>query len=317
MTKKVPTHFDLGSAIKDVHDENVQALRVVDANREVPTEYSSVDLTYNIDGSVTQAIFWRGKKFQVTRINTVADVAGSLNNKYFFINSGNDSYPMYVWYSADNTGVDPAIPGKVGIQIPYSTGDSAAAIAAMTQGVLGRLDHFTVERNSQILIITNLQEGVTTNASAQTTGFTIGTDVEGTSDRVKTVLLPYTNGVKYVYNVIERKFELVNGTFTGSITGEVSTSGLKNAGRVTEVEINDATWTALPTTPLTDRNAMSIQNPSGVEIKLNYSNAIVGYVGMPMRENAERFYDIKGTIVIYAKSAPGTGTVTLNIEELS
>jgi hypothetical protein len=98
-------------------------------------------------------------------------------------------------------------------------------------------------------------------------------------------------------------------------SGEFSTSGLKTGGKITEVTVNDSTWTALPPTPLTGRNALAIQNQSGIEIKVNYLNTEPGYVGMVVADGIERFYDIKDTILIYGKSSGGDAI--LNIEELA
>lgn len=100
-----------------------------------------------------------------------------------------------------------------------------------------------------------------------------------------------------------------------SATGTFTPTGLQTGGKVTEVTLNSSTWTALPTTALTDRNAMSIQNRSGIEIKINYSNAISGYVGIVIPDSGERFYDITDAIVIYAKSA--SGTPTIYVEEIA
>ena len=91
-------------------------------------------------------------------------------------------------------------------------------------------------------------------------------------------------------------------------------SGLQTAGRHQLVSINDSGWTALPATALADRNAISIQNNTGVDVKINYTTS-VGYVGMLIKPNGERSYDIKETIILYARSA--TGTVSLDVEELS
>jgi len=104
---------------------------------------------------------------------------------------------------------------------------------------------------------------------------------------------------------------------SSSISGTVSASpaGLKNGGRVTEVTLNSATWTALPPTPLTARNALAVQNSSGIEIKVNYSAGIAGYHGIIIAAGSERSYDITDAIVLYAKSA--SGTPTINVEELS
>ena len=103
--------------------------------------------------------------------------------------------------------------------------------------------------------------------------------------------------------------ELVYGNFS------TSPGGLRNAGRVTEVTINNNTWTALPATPIALRNAISIQNISGQEIKVNYDPTVSGYVGIVIATGNERFYDITDAIPIYAKSS--ASSCSLNIEELS
>lgn len=103
-----------------------------------------------------------------------------------------------------------------------------------------------------------------------------------------------------------------------TISGEVTISGLNIGGRVSEVAINDTTWTAVPASPLSDRNALSIQNYSGVEIKINYDLTgplPAGYTGTPIANNAERFYDVTDNVIIYAKSV--SGNVTITAEELS
>lgn len=119
-----------------------------------------------------------------------------------------------------------------------------------------------------------------------------------------------------------QKFEEINGSevavrVTGSgFTGTFSPSGLTNGGLITEVTINDTTWTALPATPLSDRNALSIQNLSGIEMKVNYSTGVSGYVGMTIPTGSERYYDVKDTVILYGKLASG-GSAVVTIEEIS
>ena len=100
-----------------------------------------------------------------------------------------------------------------------------------------------------------------------------------------------------------------------SAKGEFKLTGLNNGGVITEVVLNETTWTALPASALSERNAMSVQNRSGIEIKINYSNSVSGYVGVVVPNNGERFYDITDAITIYAKSNNGTPTVV--VEEIS
>ena len=101
----------------------------------------------------------------------------------------------------------------------------------------------------------------------------------------------------------------------GTLTGEIRPSGLTVEGRFTEVVLNDTTWTALPPVPLTDRNALVIQNTSGIEVKLQYNPGQAGYVGIVLTAGAERSYDITDDIIVYGKSA--SGVINIGIEELA
>lgn len=100
-----------------------------------------------------------------------------------------------------------------------------------------------------------------------------------------------------------------------NVKGTFTPSGLQNGGLVTQVVLNTTTWTALPPVALANRNAINIQNYSGDDIVLNYSNAVAGLVGIEMRDQSERNYDIKETIILYAKSK--TGGATIVVEEIS
>lgn len=116
-----------------------------------------------------------------------------------------------------------------------------------------------------------------------------------------------------------QKFESVSDGATRvrtSAVGTFSPQGLQVGGRVTEVMINDVTWTALPGTALTARNAISIQNVSGFEMKVNYDPG-VGYIGMLLPNTNERYYDIKDNIVIYGRAVSGAGSVMVTIEEIA
>lgn len=101
----------------------------------------------------------------------------------------------------------------------------------------------------------------------------------------------------------------------GEISGTLEPSGLRNGGRITEVTLSSTIWTALPLVSLDGRNALAIQNRSGIEIKINYTNTETGYVGMVIDNGGERFYDISDSITIYAKASSGTPIVS--IEEIS
>jgi hypothetical protein len=121
---------------------------------------------------------------QQTQVTTIADTAGSLAGDYWFINDTYLDTAYYVWYSVSNVGVDPAIAGKTGIEIDISTNDTAAVVAQKTKLVFDTdySDVFITEINSNVLTIDNFRYGPTSNATAETSGFTISTILTGALD---------------------------------------------------------------------------------------------------------------------------------------
>lgn len=102
-----------------------------------------------------------------------------------------------------------------------------------------------------------------------------------------------------------------------ALVGSFKPSGLNIGGLHTKVTITDSGWTALPASALSQRNQINIQNFSGFEIKVNFSSGIVGYEGMRIPSNTERFYQITDSIVIYARAEAGAGSVDIDVEEIA
>lgn len=100
-----------------------------------------------------------------------------------------------------------------------------------------------------------------------------------------------------------------------SATGVFSPTGLRFGGKMTAVTLNNSTWTALPPSPLADRNAINIQNYSGSNIIVNFDNTVPIYEGIQINDQNERNYDIKQTIQIFAKSEV-SGAIIM-VEEIS
>lgn len=108
-------------------------------------------------------------------------------------------------------------------------------------------------------------------------------------------------------------------------TIEAVFQGAKNDAKFAEVAVTENDWTLL--TNLTLGQAVNIQNPedSNGNVKLNWlspsqpSLELVGYVGMLLKPDQERFYSLStgnDNIQVYAKAEPGSGGVTLNVEQL-
>lgn len=102
-------------------------------------------------------------------------VAGSRikSGDYWTIYSGLDERAYYVWYRVDGVGTDPAVSGKIGIQVNINSYDSATQVATATKSVLNLyyID-FTATSSTSVVRVTNTIPGATTNAGVGT--MTIG-----------------------------------------------------------------------------------------------------------------------------------------------
>lgn len=104
--------------------------------------------------------------------------------------------------------------------------------------------------------------------------------------------------------------------------GSFSLTGLKTAGRITEVIVDDTGWVPLPATLdiLANTNSVEVQNNSGNgnTLLLNFvSGALIGNatIGRRVVDGGFKNYAIQPGIVIYGRMQVGTGLVT--VEQLS
>lgn len=110
-------------------------------------------------------------------------------------------------------------------------------------------------------------------------------------------------------------------SFTGSISGTFTQSGLQTALKTTCMNVTDIA-TKLPVTPLANRNALSITNLSGSDtIYVGNSDVIAGDVignlsGWPVGPNEGFNLDITDDIEIYGIADAGK-TIKIKIIELA
>lgn len=117
---------------------------------------------------------------EVTDITTVADVAGSLNNTYFLINSADDETEYYVWFNVSGTGTDPLVANKTGIEVFINTNDSANIVAQKLTNTFNIYNsNFSATILANVVTVTNVLEGNTTDAVDFDTGFTIVVTTQG------------------------------------------------------------------------------------------------------------------------------------------
>ncbi len=128
---------------------------------------------------------------EVSRIETVADVAGNLGGTFFNLVAAILSSPgtqeYYVWYDVDDGSVDPTpASGLIGIEVDISANDSAAVVASNTIIAIDAIVDFraTNGNSDNHVIVTNVRSGVVDDlsdgASGGATGFTLVVIQQGT-----------------------------------------------------------------------------------------------------------------------------------------
>lgn len=188
---KVVTIADTDGSLGGVAEVNeissVDAIADTDGSlggKNAVSEITSVDTVADVAGSLGG----KNAVAEVSSIDTVADVAGSLAGKYFDIFSGTSGYRC--WYKVSGSGSAPADGGNTLTEIDISTGDTSAAVATATKAVLDAIGGAGVTfscviggAGSDEMTITNVVAGASTDASAGDSGFTVGTDTQG-SDQI-------------------------------------------------------------------------------------------------------------------------------------
>lgn len=119
---------------------------------------------------------------QIATITTIADVADSLHETYWFLNTPDNGF--FIWYDTGG-GTMPVITNREPIRIAITTGDSADTIAALTAAQLNSILTPRGELSATVLLnvitITNTQPGLSSAPTAQTSGFTASVVVAGAS----------------------------------------------------------------------------------------------------------------------------------------
>lgn len=136
---------------------------------------------------------------EVTKITTVADVSGSLQSEYFFINAieadsttdvGFKVVEYYVWFDVSSGGSDPSLSGKTGVEVDISTNDSASAVATAIESALDALSNFSASASTNVVTVTNANRGSVTDASDFNSTHTISTTTQGTGQLVGNIKYP-------------------------------------------------------------------------------------------------------------------------------
>ena len=221
LDKKKQSQLDLGGVLRSAHEDKNQSLRVTSANTSVPPSYSRVDLTYNGQVSITNAKFYEGTFAEIREVRTTDDTAGSLNNTYFTLFSEYDESLYHVWYNVDGLGVNPAPIGSCGIEVQIQSNDDKEIVALATKLAIDFIEDFKADRSVNIVKITNIRKGTSSNLTDVGTGFAISTLQEGTEELIKNIDIPFDGNVRYIYNEQERRFEIEAIASLGTVSVDI------------------------------------------------------------------------------------------------
>ena len=140
---------------------------------------------------------------QVLDITCLADSAGSLNNKFFFIYDEEDN-GYCVWLNVNSAGTDPSIPGFTSVPVALATGATNTAVADAVAAAIDALSPFTAPNPAAAVVrVTTVNEGLTNAADAGNSGFTIALVTPGAND------LPGWGGSKDFTSQLADSFKLV------------------------------------------------------------------------------------------------------------
>ncbi len=119
---------------------------------------------------------------EVTEITTVADIAGSLNDTYFLLDTPTTDY--YVWMNVNAAGTDPLVADRTGVEITLATAALDTDVASAIQAALDALGTMDATVLANVVTVTNSADGSAPDAEdgAAPTGFTFDTVTQGVDE---------------------------------------------------------------------------------------------------------------------------------------
>ncbi len=154
----------------------------------------------------------------VQKITAVADVSGSLNNKYFILPTANCTTIYVVWMNVNSAGTKPILGSNVTyVEIVIATNATANTIGGQLRTDLGALSEFSSSGTNADCTLTDGTDGAAPiahddlNDSTTSTGFTFSETTPGTN------AVPSNLFVKIVGKIMVDKV-----AFDASVTGTLT-----------------------------------------------------------------------------------------------
>lgn len=197
--------LDFGQVLKDSHNKPLHALDVNQINSLVPSSYSKVSITRDVDCQKITKIEFYGLGQQeiqdvlvrenvqgtseITTFSFAGKVPSDLAGKYVILYD--DSGSVGVWFDLDNSSTPPTTGASRNIEVNIATGDSVDQLASKFTTVLNNDSAFSGTTLLFLAIIQSSTVGNKTNATIGNT--TLGLSIQDGIDSLKGKLF-------YVYN---------------------------------------------------------------------------------------------------------------------
>lgn len=217
------SQYDPGLVLKDVHDFDGQALRIVDSKSLISGNYSHFSVTYNSANKPTNVKYFRGLQPRITEIECFSDFNGNLNNKYLVVYSNPEKQKYHIWFSVDSLGVDPAPANSIGIKVDISENDPAIVVATAMTLVINSLykNIFTASKAGVKVSLMTVGYGIGLNSSDFNTAFGI-VNFDGEEELVSDIIITYDSAGNPIYNgqvLKDYYYDIYSGKFEKSQAG--------------------------------------------------------------------------------------------------
>ena len=180
MTTECPEIFNVVQG-----EHKVLTFQIFDENDE-PSDLSSVNeiqlFLEDANGSFIRLLKTTLSVAEISKVTTVADDTGDLNDKFFFYDTPNNKYVFH--FNIGGTGVDPNIEGRQSVEVTESLNATANEIATALQLAADALKDVTATVLSAVATLNADKKGATDDVvdapeTADQTVFTFATSVQG------------------------------------------------------------------------------------------------------------------------------------------
>jgi len=191
---------------------------------------------------VLEAMVWYYGKRHCRSMTFVDDVALSLEDEYFDLNVIDENYSesqYYVWLDG-GTGTDPAIAGKTGLALVYTSGDTKETLAGLYVTLLASIDVLPVDLGVGAVQVENKFLGlVTTEVFTNAPSLTGAILIAGLGGELGAVA---SGGATFAS---EQSVETITRDDEGEIPQDLISKGASYTIEMTLAEMTTANWKRL------------------------------------------------------------------------